>query len=451
MKELTAGSPTKIILAFAAPIVLGSLFQQLYSMIDMVIVGQTVGLGAVAALGSTTYISNLIIGFMGGLTNGFAIITARHFGAGDYQKMRRAVAGTIILGLVLATVLTAASHFILADFLRILSTPDDIFDMAYDYISVILLYMVTAMLYNMAAGILRAVGDSITPLIFLIFSSLLNIGLDYLLISWGGMGVKGAAYATVISQTVSFLLCLVLIIKRFPYLIPQKAEFAVSAGEIMELLSMGLSMAMMFSIIEIGSLVLQSAINGFGTNTIAAHTAARKLSSILMLPYSALGSACATYCSQNLGAREYARIGRGIKTALGLACIWSCGAIAIGYMFSGGIISFITSAQSDEVTALAVRYMKVNTPFYFILGAVCVFRSSLQGLGRKLAPIGSSIVELGGKVLVTIALAPTLGYFGVMISEPSVWIVMTMILAGGMLLDRELRAILWVKQKQIDI
>lgn len=440
MRELTTGRPVKILLLFSLPIVVGSLFQQLYSMIDTVIVGRTIGVDAIAALGSTSYISNLLIGFMSGLTNGFSIVTARFFGAGDMPKMRRAVAGTILLGLGVSALLTVISCFFLKCFLRILDTPPEIFEAAYDYIFIILIFMTSAMLYNMAAGVLRAVGDSVTPLLFLIFSSLVNIVLDVLFITRLSMGVKGAAIATVISQTVSFLLCVLYIALRFRWLIPEKADFKLTASEIYELLGMGMSMALMFSIVEMGSLILQRAINNFGTSVIAAHTAARKITSILMLPYSALGSASATYCSQNIGAGRPERVGRGIKSAVALGWIWSAVAVAAGYILSPYIVGFIAGAEETEIISLASRYMRINTPFYFVLAVLVTMRNSLQGLGRKAVPVASSIVECVGKAVVAFAAAPALGYFGVMISEPIVWIFMTMVLLGGYVCDRQLMA-----------
>lgn len=440
MRELTTGRPVKILLLFSLPIVVGSLFQQLYSMIDTVIVGREIGVDAIAALGSTSYISNLLIGFMSGLTSGFSIVTARFFGAGDMPKMRRAVAGTILLGLGVSALLTVISCLFLSDFLRILDTPPEIFEAAYSYIFIILTFMTSAMLYNMAAGILRAVGDSVTPLLFLIFSSLVNVGLDVLFITRLSMGVKGAAYATVISQTVSFLLCVLYIALRFRWLIPEKADFRLTASEIYELIGMGMSMALMFSIVEMGSLILQRAINNFGTSVIAAHTAARKITSILMLPYSALGSASATYCSQNIGAGRPERVGRGIKSAVALGWIWSAVAVAAGYILSPYIVGFIAGAEETEIISLASRYMRINTPFYFVLAVLVTMRNSLQGLGRKAVPVASSIVECVGKAVVAFAAAPALGYFGVMISEPIVWIFMTMVLLGGYVCDRRLMA-----------
>ena len=448
VRELTSGNPAKMIFAFAVPIALGSLFQQLYSMIDTVIVGRTVGVEAIAALGSTSYISNLIIGFMSGLTNGFAIITARHFGAGDYVKMRRSVAGTVILGLAVSAVFTVLSLILLRPFLRILNTPEEIFETAYSYISVILLFMTGAMLYNMSAGVLRAVGDSVTPLVFLIISSFINIGLDILFIAKLGFGVRGAAYATVISQGFSFVMCCIYICIRFPYLIPGKDEFKVTLSELSELMAMGLSLALMFSIVEIGSLILQRAINNFGTDTIAAHTAARKISSILMLPYSAFGSACATYCSQNLGAGRPERVGKGIKSAVIMCWIWSAVAVAVGYFFAPVIIGWIAGTDEVFIVELASRYMRVNTPFYFILAVLIVMRSSLQGLGRKTVPVASSVIEMIGKAVVAFAAAPVLGYFGVMISEPIVWFFMTVLLVWGYARDRELVKATFVKEKK---
>lgn len=438
MRELTSGRPVKIILLFSLPIILGSLFQQLYSMIDTVIVGRTIGVDAIAALGATSYMSNLLIGFMSGLTNGFSIVTARYFGAGDHEKMRRAVAGTVILGLCVSAVLTVVSCLFLDVFLRLLDTPEDIFASARSYIFIILAFMTFAMLYNMSAGILRAVGDSVTPLLFLVFSSLVNVGLDVLFITRLKMGVKGAAYATVISQSVSFLLCLVYIAARFRWLLPRREDFRITAAEISELLSTGLSMALMFSIVEMGSLILQRAINNFGTSVIAAHTSARKISSILMLPYSALGSACATYCSQNMGAGRPERVGRGVKSAVGIGFIWSAAAVTAGYFASPFIVRFIAGDSDAAIIETASMYMRVNTPFYFVLAVLVIMRSSLQGLGRKAVPVASSIVECLGKAAVAFIAAPALGYFGVMISEPCVWILMTILLIAGYLSDREL-------------
>lgn len=438
MRALTSGNPAKIIFSFSLPIIIGSLFQQLYSMVDTVIVGRTIGVDAIAALGATSYISNLIIGFMSGLTNGFAIVTARHFGAGDHENMRRSVAGTIILGLGVSAVFTVVSGLLLDPFLRLLNTPDEIFDMSHRYISIILMFMTTAMLYNMSAGVLRAVGDSVTPLVFLILSSFVNIGLDYAFIKGMGMGVEGAAYATVISQTVSFLLCCIYIVIRFPYLIPKVSEFKVTFSELGELMSMGLSLALMFSIVEIGSLILQRAINGFGTDTIAAHTAARKISGILMLPYSAVGSACATYCSQNMGAKRPERVGAGIRSAVIMTWIWSACAVVIGYFAAPSIISLIVDTDEQFIIDLASKYMRVNTPFYFILAVLIVMRSSLQGLGKKTIPVASSVIEMIGKAVVAFAAAPVLEYFGVMISEPVVWFFMTLLLVGGYVSDKKL-------------
>jgi len=447
MKELTSGNPAKVIFAFSVPIIIGNLFQQLYSMIDTIIVGRTIGVDAIAALGSTSYISTLIIGFMSGLTNGFSIITARHYGAGDSVKMRRSVAGTIIIGLVVSAILTVSSIFFIKPFMRLLNTPADIFDEAYSYISVTLFFMVTAMLYNMSAGVLRAVGDSITPLVFLIISSGMNVGLDILFITKFGMGVAGAAYATIISQTLSFILCCIYIVIRFPYLIPKAEEFKITWAEVWELFSMGLSLALMFSLVEVGSLILQRAINNFGTQTIAAHTAARKISSILMLPYTAFGSACATYCSQNIGAGRPDRAGKGVKSSIVMAWVWSAAAVIIGYVFSPYIVSWIAGTDEQYIVDLASKYMRVNTPFYFVLAVLIVLRSSLQGLGRKAVPVASSIIEMVGKAVIAFTAAPALGYFGVMISEPIVWIFMTILLIIGYASDKQLMEATFGKKK----
>ena len=303
------------------------------------------------------------------------------------------------------------------------------------------------MLYNMSAGVLRAVGDSITPLVFLIISSAMNVGLDILFIAKFGMGVSGAAYATIISQAVSFILCCIYIVIRFPYLIPKPEEFKITREEVWELFSMGLSLALMFSLVEIGSLILQRAINDFGTKTIAAHTAARKISSILMLPYTAFGSACATYCSQNIGANRPDRAGKGVKSSILMAWVWSAAAVIIGYVFSPYIVSWIAGTDEQYIVDLASKYMRVNTPFYFVLAVLIVLRSSLQGLGRKAVPVASSIIEMVGKAVIAFTAAPALGYFGVMISEPIVWIFMTILLIIGYASDKQLMEATFGKKK----
>ena len=343
--------------------------------------------------------------------------------------------------------LTVASIFFIKPFMHLLNTPADIFDEAYSYISVTLFFMVTAMLYNMSAGVLRAVGDSITPLVFLIISSAMNVGLDILFITKFGMGVAGAAYATIISQTLSFILCCVYIVIRFPYLIPKAEEFKITWAEVWELFSMGLSLALMFSLVEVGSLILQRAINNFGTQTIAAHTAARKISSILMLPYTAFGSACATYCSQNIGADRPDRAGKGVKSSILMAWVWSAAAVIIGYVFSPYIVSWIAGTDEQYIVDLASKYMRVNTPFYFVLAVLIVLRSSLQGLGRKAVPVASSIIEMVGKAVIAFTAAPALGYFGVMISEPIVWIFMTILLIIGYASDKQLMEATFGKKK----
>ncbi len=439
MKELTAGKPAKIILFFALPIWLGSLFQQLYSMIDTIIVGRYIGTDAIAAVGSTSYISALIINFMSGLTNGFAIITARHFGAENMERVRKTVGSTIVLGLSLSAVFTAAVLMLLDPFLRLLNTPDEIFSMADEYITIIIAGMTVTMLYNMASGVLRAIGDSVTPLIFLVISSLINIVLDILFISVFSMGTSGAAYATLISQFAAFVLCVIHILRKCPYLHLSKHDFLLEGAMVKEMMATGTSMGLMYSVVETGSLILQGAINLFGTAIITAHTAARKLSSLLMLPYSALGSACATYCSQNYGAGKYSRIGKGVKSAILISWVWSAIAIAAAFLISPALVRLITDTSDMTIIDTAAKYMKVNTPFYFVLGVLIVMRTSLQGLGQKIVPVLSSSIELLGKALAAWIAAPLLGYFGVMISEPIVWIFCTILLTSSYFGSKKLR------------
>lgn len=424
MKDLTKGDPGKLILQFAIPIFIGNVVQLLYSLVDIRIVGQILGEEALAAVGATSTLNNLIIGFLIGLTNGFAIIVARDFGARDFESLRKSVASSLSLGIMTAIILTIISVGLLEPILRLLNMRDELMREGILYIRVILLGMMAAMLYNVCASVLRAMGDTITPLCFLVFSAIMNIGLDYLFVGPMNQGVAGAAYATVISQMIATILCFIYMIKRYPILRLKWHDFRPQKSRIILLLKSGVSMGMMQSLVSLGTVVLQSAINTFSTNVIVAHTGARKITEMLMLPFSVLGMTMATYCSQNRGAGEIERIRIGIKKVLSAAWLWCVLVIIISYTASPILIQMVTASREAEVIQTASLYLRIDTLLYFVTAMITVFRNSLQGLGDHTTPILSSFIELIGKVMVVIVLVPALGYMGVILAEPIIWVLM---------------------------
>lgn len=424
MKDLTKGNPGKLVIQFAIPILIGNIFQLFYSLVDTRIVGSTLGNEALAAVGATSTLNNLIIGFLIGLTNGFSILVARDFGAQCLESLKRNVAGAIKLGLIIAILLTGLSISFLKPILGILNMPQELMGNGINYISVILLGMTVAMFYNICASVLRAIGDTITPLLFLVFSTLLNVGLDYLFILGMGMGVEGAAYATVISQSIATLMCLIYIWKRYPILHIQKSHFKPNNELNKTLLISGLSMGIMQSLVSLGTVALQGAINTLGTHTIVAHTGARKITEIFMLPFGVLGMTMATYCSQNLGAGEIGRIKRGLKQVMLVAWGWCLLVILLSYTVVPTLIELVTATKVKVIIETATLYLKIDTLFYFIPAMISILRNTLQGIGDRMTPIVSSFIELLGKVLIAIFLTPVLNYMGIIWAEPIVWIIM---------------------------
>lgn len=427
--DMTQGNPLRIILIFSLPILLGNLFQQFYNIVDTTVVGHVLGEDSLAAVGASSAIYSLIVSFANGMANGFSILGARLFGAKNEQKLRRAFAMSILLTLIISVVLTIVGLLILMPLLRALNTPDDIIMESYSYIVVILSFLIITMFYNVLAGFLQAVGNSKIPLIFLIIASIVNVMLDILFVRVIHMGVRGAAIATVCSQVLSLILCITYIVKKCPFLWLKKSDFVIEKKLITELFSTGLSMALMFSIVNLGTVILQSAINPFGEITIAAHTAARKLSGIFMLPITTITVAASTFVSQNYGAGQKKRITTGVKDAFFLGFIWSAIAIFIVFCFGRLIIIGITGSDDSELIGLADRYLKVNLPFYPILVVLCVLRNVLQSLGLKIIPLISSSIELFGKVFAVYILVPSMAYFGVIISEPIIWIICAVLLS----------------------
>ena len=439
MKDLTQGRPMKLLLLFAIPLLLGNIFQQLYNLADTRIVGQFLGESSLAAVGATSSVNNVIIGFLNGLTNGFALATARCFGAKDRDGVKRTVAATLVLGAATAAVLTVGSLLLLDPLLHAINVQDDIFGEAKAYISVIIAGMAVTLCYNISAAVMRAVGDTVMPLVFLMISTVLNVGLDLLFIRGFGMGVQGAAYATLISQFASVITCVIYMFRRHPELIPSGCHFRFGKKLAANMYASGFSMGLMISLVGLGSLIMQSAINSFGTLTIVSHTASRKVSELFMTPPFVFGMAAANFCGQNYGAGKYSRVRRGFYDATLLTWIWAVISIIANYLFAPVFIKLVTGTEDKFIIDLSTRYLRFNVPFYFVLGIIIVFRNSLQGVDVKLFPLVSSFIELAGKIIVSKFLAPRIGYDGIIISEPAVWIFMALILGIGFFTNKELR------------
>jgi len=420
--DLTKGDPGELIFYFALPIFLGSVFQQMYNLADTVIVGYTLGENALAAIGSTTPLFGLIVGMALGMNNGFSIVIARYFGAKNMDKMRQAVAMTVILDLIISVVFTVVGVSQIRHLLEFLNTPAEIINDAYGYIVVILMFMTVTIMYNMIAGVLRALGDSRSPLVYLIYASILNVVLVFTFILVFRWGIKGSAYATVISQILSVILGFNHIIKRCPELKLSKIDFKYDGTMVSELFTSGLSMGFMLSLVSIGSVALQSAINSFGKDIITAHMAARKVSEIFMMPLGTLATGAATFVSQNYGAKKYERINIGLKKTVFMGAIWSTIVVIVSFAFGPYIIKYLTGTNDTLIIDTAVRYLRINTPFYYVLAILLIYRSTLQGIGRKFTPLISSSIELLAKFAVVGFLAPTMGYLGVTISEPIIWV-----------------------------
>ena len=425
MKDLTKGKPSILILTFALPIFLGNLLQLTYSLIDTRIVGSFLGEDALAAVGATTTLSNLIIGFLFGLCNGFGILTAQYFGAKKMDRLRKSFAHALEFGIVVAILLTAAGLIFLNPILVFLNVPEGLTPVSYEYIAVIIAGLIATLFYDVFAATLRAMGNTVIPLIILFLSVIMNIGGDLLFVAVLDTGVWGAAFATVLSQVVAAVVCGLYIYIKDPILRIKSTDFACNdLSMVRNMISSGLSMGFMSSLVNIGSLTLQTSINKLGQDIIIAHTAARKISEIFMIMFSVFGQTMATYCGQNIGAGEIKRIKKGILLAIGYTYIWCVLNIITSYTISPWLVSVITGSHNPVVIENATAYLKFDTLFYFVPAVICILRNSLQGLGERVVPVISSFLEMGGKVVIAATLVPMLNYTGVILAEPIVWFIM---------------------------
>lgn len=419
--DLTNGNINKLLLGFAFPTLISNLFQQFYNLADTAIAGHILGDNALVAIGATSSLFSLIMTFANGLSGGFGIIIAREFGAKNESKVKSAVAHSLIINIIIGAVIFILSLVVTKPILTAMNTPAAQFGDAYRYIIVILCTVAVPMIYNLEATILRSVGDSKTPLYFLIFASIMNIILDWVFMKNLNMGVTGAAVATVVSQLTASLLCLIVIKKNFPVLHITKSDFARDKKLTSDMLSAGMTMATMNSIFSIGSIIMQGAINALGETIIAAHLASRKLAEMFMQPLVTVGLACSTFVSQNFGAKKYDRISKAIRYSLIYCAVWSVISFFILWFLGAKATVLITGTGNAEVVRNTAMYLRINAPFYFVLGILFVLRFSIQSINRKIPPLISSAMELGTKIAAAFVFIPMWKYTGACIAEPLSW------------------------------
>lgn len=424
-KDLTVGSPMRLILGFALPTLFGMLFQQLYNLVDAMIVGKLLGSAALAAVGATGSVNFFVIGFCMGVCNGFAIPVAQRMGAGEPSKMRRYVANAAWLSVIFAAVLTAATGLLCRQILTVMLTPADIFDNAYAYIFVIFMGIPATFLYNLLAGIIRSLGDSRTPVYFLALSSALNIALDFALILGFQAGVAGAAIATVASQGVSGVACLFYMRRKYPVLRMTREERRPDLHSCGVLCAMGIPMGLQYSITAIGSIVLQSSVNALGSLYVAAVAAGAKVFQLLACPFDAMGATMATYCGQNVGACRLDRLSKGIR---------SCALLGLGYSVIGlcamlrfapqCALLFLDPSELDAavLTELTARYILIQSAFFFPLALVNIVRFSIQGMGFSPFAILAGVLEMAARTGVGMALVPVFGYTAACFASPAAWV-----------------------------
>ena len=421
-KDMTQGNPMKLILGFSIPILFGALFQQFYNIVDTIIVGKFLGVDDLAAVGATGSINFLIIGFCMGVCIGFAIPVSHKFGAGEYVGLRKFVANATWLSIVFSVVLTIVTTLLCRNILEWMQTPSDIIDGAYSYIVIIFMGIPACFLYNMVAGIIRALGDSKTPVVFLILSSFINIGLDLFFIINLHMGVAGAALATVIAQGISGVSCLIYMVKKFEILRVSREEWKIEPHMMSALCGMGIPMGLQYSITAIGSVILQSATNTLGSGAVAAVTASSRISGFLASPFDALGSTMATYGGQNVGAGKLERLGKGLKSSVLLGAGYSVIALMVIVFFGDSLALLFVEAHEMEIIANVQKYLLYSTAFYFPLALVNIVRFMIQGMGFPRFAILAGVFEMIARAIAGFVLVPIIGFTGTCLGNPIAWI-----------------------------
>ncbi|MCR4657422.1 MAG: MATE family efflux transporter [Lachnospiraceae bacterium] len=424
VRDMTSGSPMKLILGFSVPLLFGNLFQQFYNLVDTMIVGRYLGVKALAGVGSTGSLNFLIIGFCMGVCSGFAIPVSHSFGAKDEAGLRKHLVNAYYLAAAFALVITLTVSLLCRKMLILMRTPEDIIDQAYSYIFIIFLGIPATFLYNILSSMIRAIGDSKTPLFFLVISSFINIGLDILFIVGFKMGVSGAALATVLSQLISGILCIIVVIKRFPILHIRRDEMKPDKSCMHRLNQMGVPMGLQYSITAIGGVILQSSVNTLGSTIVAAITASNRVTMFLSCPFDALGATMATYGGQNVGAKKLKRVDEGLKACSILGVSYSVIAFLILYFFRFRLVSlFIDDAASNvQMLENSGRFLIIIGSFYIPLAFVNIIRFLIQGMGFPYFAILAGVLEMIARTLAGLLLVPAFGFLGACFASPLAWI-----------------------------
>lgn len=420
-KNLTSGNPAKLIVMFTLPLLLGNLFQQFYNMADAFIVGRILGVNALAAVGCTGAIMFLILGFAFGMASGFAIVTAQRFGAGDFAGVRRSYTVSLFLAGVGTVVLTVVSVVLARPFLVMMNTPADILEDAYTYTVIIMWGIGATMLFNLVSSMMRAVGDSRSPLVFLVIACLLNIALDYAFILGLGMGVEGAAYATIAAQGISGILCLIYAHFKLPVLQVTKRDWRFTKDDLIQHAKLGLPMGFQSSIIAIGALVMQFALNGLGTKYVAGVTAAQKIDAFATMPLMSFGVTMATYTAQNYGAAKYDRILKGVRQCCLISVSFAIIMGIVNIIFGQTLAGFFVGGDA-EIAGYAHTYLIIIGINYFLLALLFIFRYTLQGLGKSFIPTIAGIMELVMRSFAAITFTRMFGFKGACSADPMAWL-----------------------------
>ena len=423
MRDFTKGRIVRPLILFAVPVLLGIVFQRLYNLFDIMLVGRYIDTNALAAVGASGIVFNMLLTFCNGFANGFGIVIGQFFGAGDHEKLKKALAGTYLFSVVVSLTLTAVGLIFINPILRFINVPDELFVQARSYLMILTAGLVLTIMYNVFANVLRALGDSVAPLIFLIVSVILNIVFDILFIVVLKKGVEGAAIATVIAQGISAALCAIFSFWKRPMVRVSRSDFKVPKEIASQLFSQGAAMSVMFTVVDIGSVVLQAGINSLGRDLIAGYTAGRKYLELMMIPGGAFASTAATYVSQNYGAKSFGRIKKGVMSLIGISWIWATIALMISVFFGRFLVTSITGVSADElIIGSGLKYLRIGVPFYYSLFVLVIVRSSLQGINQKRLPLVASGIELLVKIIATGWLIPSLGFIAICFAEPVIWL-----------------------------
>ena len=419
---MTTGSPAKLIIRFMIPMFLGNLFQQFYNVVDSIVAGQFLGVQALAAIGSTGSLMFFVIGWLNGLTSGFAIMVAQCFGAKKEDRMRHYVAMSVYLSVAFALVMTIGLTLANEPILRLMNYSEEIMPEVKAYMGIIYAGLLVTVAYDALSAFLRALGDSRSPLYFLMISAGINVFLDIVFIVVMGMGVEGCAYATVIAQAISAFCCFIYIVKKYPILHLRKEDFRYSWNSVKKLLGLGIPMALQFSITAIGTIIVQGAVNVYGETYMAGFSAAGKLQNILATVFVAFGATVATYVGQNRGAGRIDRVREGVRCTQYMILAWSVIAMILMFFFGKYMTCIFVNSSETDVLAVSVEYFHTVFWCYPFLGSIFLYRNTLQGMGYGLVPMMGGIFELAARTIIVLLVAGRTSFRGVCLADPAAWI-----------------------------